>query len=185
MTTYLTREAAAKLGLCKTTLQRYINCGSISAPELKPMKGNPRFQRKSGRFREWTDLDIETARLELAAIRPKEAPKDLFSTTRAAQILRMPRSTLYVWMASGKVAGPSVTLRNAALPGSDRIWSSIRLWTREDIERVAILPYARANADSKRSHRRSRRTSHGMSNPALLPALLAAPSLKRSDNRKG
>lgn len=61
MRTYSTREAAEKLGITRVTLQRYIVKGLIIAPSVKSLGG--------GRFREWTDRDVEQVRKRLSKIK--------------------------------------------------------------------------------------------------------------------
>ena len=54
MAEYSTREAAKKLGLTLLTIQRYIAAKKIPAPAVRILGG--------GKFRVWTDKDIETVR---------------------------------------------------------------------------------------------------------------------------
>jgi len=54
MKEYSTREAAKKLGLSLLTIQRYIAAGKISVPPVRRLGG--------GKFRVWTDQDIEHVR---------------------------------------------------------------------------------------------------------------------------
>lgn len=61
MRTYTTREAAEKLGIDRVTLQRYIAKGLISVPAVRSLGG--------GKFREWTDRDVERVRKQLPKIR--------------------------------------------------------------------------------------------------------------------
>ena len=61
MRTYSTREAAQKLGIDRVTLQRYIVKKLISVPAMKSLGG--------GKFREWTDREIERVRKQLPKIR--------------------------------------------------------------------------------------------------------------------
>jgi excisionase family DNA binding protein len=60
MNQYSTREAAKKLGLDLTTVQRYIAAGKLPVPPVKTLGG--------GRFRVWTDRDIEKVRKILPKI---------------------------------------------------------------------------------------------------------------------
>ncbi len=62
MRQYTTNEAAAKLGVHRTTLQRWIAAKRIPAPEIQSIGG--------GLFRLWTEQDIKRAR---KAIRRREA----------------------------------------------------------------------------------------------------------------
>src|SRR5690348_16614139 len=135
MKTYLIREVAAKLGVHKVKIQAYINKGLISAPPLKPMKGDPRFPKHLhwGVFREWTDSEIEDTRRQLEAVRFREKQTALYSTKRVAEMLGIPRSSLLNAIHSGKIKGPSVTVKNASLPGSPKTYSSIQLWNDDDI----------------------------------------------------
>jgi len=52
MAEYSTREAAKKLGLTLLTIQRYIAAKKIPSPPVRTLGG--------GKFRVWTDKDIET-----------------------------------------------------------------------------------------------------------------------------
>ena len=54
MAEYSTREAAKKLGLTLLTIQRYIAAKKIPSPPVRILGG--------GKFRVWTDKDIETVR---------------------------------------------------------------------------------------------------------------------------
>ena len=54
MSQYSSREAAKKLGLHLATLQRYMAEGKIPAPLVQKLGG--------GKFRVWTDEDIERVR---------------------------------------------------------------------------------------------------------------------------
>ncbi len=60
MRNYSTREAAKHLGLDVRSIQRYITAGKISAPPVQNLGG--------GKFRVWTDQDIETVRQLLPKI---------------------------------------------------------------------------------------------------------------------
>jgi excisionase family DNA binding protein len=60
MKQYSTREAAKKLGLDVRSIQRYITAGKISAPLVQNLGG--------GKFRIWTDADIEHVRKLLPKI---------------------------------------------------------------------------------------------------------------------
>jgi predicted site-specific integrase-resolvase len=57
---YSTREAAKKLGLDIRSIQRYITKGKISAPPVQRLGG--------GKYRVWTDEDIERLRKILPKI---------------------------------------------------------------------------------------------------------------------
>ena len=61
MRTYSTREAARILGVDRITLQRYIAKKVVAAPPLRKLGG--------GRFREWTNRDIERVRKQLPKIK--------------------------------------------------------------------------------------------------------------------
>lgn len=61
MQTYSTREVAAKLGIDRVTLQRYIAQNLISVPPVKSLGG--------GQFREWTDRDVEKLRKQLPKVK--------------------------------------------------------------------------------------------------------------------
>ena len=52
MAEYSTREAAKKLGLTLLTIQRYIAAKKIPSPPVRILGG--------GKFRVWSDKDIET-----------------------------------------------------------------------------------------------------------------------------
>jgi excisionase family DNA binding protein len=60
MKQYSTREAAQKLGLDFRTMQRHIADGKIPAPPVQNLGG--------GKFRIWTDEDIEHVRQLLPKI---------------------------------------------------------------------------------------------------------------------
>ncbi len=60
MNEYSTREAAKKLGLSLLSIQRYIAAKKIPAPPVRTLGG--------GKFRIWTDQDIETVRQLLPKI---------------------------------------------------------------------------------------------------------------------
>ncbi len=60
MKQYSTREAAHKLELDVRSIQRYITAGKIPAPPAQNLGG--------GKFRVWTDQDIETVRQLLPKI---------------------------------------------------------------------------------------------------------------------
>jgi predicted site-specific integrase-resolvase len=60
MKQYSTREAAKKLGLDITSIQRYIKAGKIPVPPLQIVGG--------GKFRVWTQQDIEHVRKLLPKI---------------------------------------------------------------------------------------------------------------------
>jgi predicted DNA-binding transcriptional regulator AlpA len=60
MKQYSTREAAKKLGLDVRSIQRYITAGKIAAPPVQILGG--------GKFRVWTEPDIETVRQLLPKI---------------------------------------------------------------------------------------------------------------------
>jgi excisionase family DNA binding protein len=60
MKEYSTREAAKKLGLSLLTIQRYIAAGKIPVPPVRRLGG--------GKFRIWTDEDIEHVRQLLPKI---------------------------------------------------------------------------------------------------------------------
>jgi len=60
MKQYSTREAAKKLGLDVRSIQRYITAGKIAAPPVQILGG--------GKFRVWTEQDIETVRQLLPKI---------------------------------------------------------------------------------------------------------------------
>jgi len=60
MKQYSTREAAQKLGLDFRTMQRHIADGKIPAPPVQNLGG--------GKFRIWTDEDIENVRQLLPKI---------------------------------------------------------------------------------------------------------------------
>ena len=60
MKQYSTREAAQKLGLDFRTMQRHIADGKIPAPPVQNLGG--------GKFRVWTDEDIENVRQLLPKI---------------------------------------------------------------------------------------------------------------------
>ena len=60
MKEYSTREAAKKLGLSLLTIQRYIAAGKIPVPPVRRLGG--------GKFRIWTEQDIETVRQLLPKI---------------------------------------------------------------------------------------------------------------------
>ena len=60
MKEYSTREAAKKLGLSLLTIQRYIAAGKISVPPVRRLGG--------GKFRVWTDEDVEHVRQLLPKI---------------------------------------------------------------------------------------------------------------------
>jgi DNA-binding transcriptional MerR regulator len=57
---YSTREVAKKLGLDVKSIQRYIKAGKITPPPLQNLGG--------GKFRVWTDEDIEHVRKLLPKI---------------------------------------------------------------------------------------------------------------------
>ena len=57
---YSTREAAQQLGLDVRSIQRYIKAGKIPVPPLQNLGG--------GKFRVWTEADIETVRQLLPKI---------------------------------------------------------------------------------------------------------------------
>lgn len=61
MQTYSTREVASKLGIDRVTLQRYIAKNLILVPPVKSLGG--------GRFREWTDRDVEKLRKQLPKVK--------------------------------------------------------------------------------------------------------------------
>ena len=60
MKKYSTREAAAKLGLAWRTIQKYIALGKIPTPPVENIGG--------GKFRAWTEKDIERVRRILPKI---------------------------------------------------------------------------------------------------------------------
>jgi len=60
MPQYTTREAAKKLGLDVKSIQRYIKAGKMTPPPLQILGG--------GKFRVWTDEDIEHVRQLLPKI---------------------------------------------------------------------------------------------------------------------
>jgi predicted DNA-binding transcriptional regulator AlpA len=60
MKKYSTREAAKKLGLDVRSIQRYITAGKIAAPPVQILGG--------GKFRVWTEQEIETVRQLLPKI---------------------------------------------------------------------------------------------------------------------
>lgn len=60
MKQYSTREAATKLGLDLTTVQRYIAAGKIPVPPIRKFGG--------GKFRVWTEKDIENVQRILPKI---------------------------------------------------------------------------------------------------------------------
>ena len=60
MKQYSTREAAKKLGLDVKSIQRYIAAGRIAAPPVQILGG--------GKFRVWTEQDIERVRQLLPKI---------------------------------------------------------------------------------------------------------------------
>ena len=60
MKEYSTREAAKKLGLSLLTIQRYIAANKIPVPPVRKLGG--------GKFRVWTDQDIEKVREMLPKI---------------------------------------------------------------------------------------------------------------------
>jgi excisionase family DNA binding protein len=60
MNRYSTREAAEKLGLHLVTVQNYIAAGKIPAPAVQRVG--------AGKFRVWTDHDIEKVRKVLPKI---------------------------------------------------------------------------------------------------------------------
>jgi len=60
MKQYSTREAAKKLGLDVRSIQRYITAEKIAAPPVQILGG--------GKFRVWTEQDIETVRQLLPKI---------------------------------------------------------------------------------------------------------------------
>ena len=60
MNGYSTREAAKKLGISLTSLNRYIAARKISVPEVQQFGG--------GQLRIWTDSDIERVRALLPKI---------------------------------------------------------------------------------------------------------------------
>jgi DNA-binding transcriptional MerR regulator len=60
MKKYSTREAAEKLGLDWRTIQKYIALDKIPAPPVQKIGG--------GKFRAWTDKDIERVRKILPKI---------------------------------------------------------------------------------------------------------------------
>jgi excisionase family DNA binding protein len=60
MAEYSTREAAKKLGLTLLTIQRYIAAKKIPSPPVRILGG--------GKFRVWTDKDIEHVRQLLPKI---------------------------------------------------------------------------------------------------------------------
>ena len=57
---YSTREAAQQLGLDVRSIQRYIKAGKIPVPPLQNLGG--------GKFRVWTEAEIETVRQLLPKI---------------------------------------------------------------------------------------------------------------------
>jgi len=59
MNGYTTRQAAAKIGISHISLTRYIAARKIPAPTV---------QRFGGKFRVWTDQDIERVRKLLPKI---------------------------------------------------------------------------------------------------------------------
>ena len=61
MRTYSTSEVANKLKLNRVTLQRYIAKRVIPVPTLRRIG--------KGRYREWTDRDIERVRKQLPKIK--------------------------------------------------------------------------------------------------------------------
>jgi predicted DNA-binding transcriptional regulator AlpA len=60
MKQYSTREVAKKLGLDVRSIQRYITAGKIAAPPVQTLGG--------GKFRVWTEKDIEHVRQLLPKI---------------------------------------------------------------------------------------------------------------------
>jgi predicted site-specific integrase-resolvase len=60
MKQYSTREAAKKLGLDISSIQRYIKAGKIPVPPLQIVGG--------GKFRVWTEAEIEQVRKLLPKI---------------------------------------------------------------------------------------------------------------------
>ena len=60
MKKYSTREAAGKLGLAWRTIQKYIALDKIPAPPVENIGG--------GKFRAWTEKDIERVRRILPKI---------------------------------------------------------------------------------------------------------------------
>jgi len=60
MKQYSTREAAKKMGLDVRSIQRYITAGKIPAPPVQNLGG--------GKFRVWTEQDIELVRKLLPKI---------------------------------------------------------------------------------------------------------------------
>jgi predicted site-specific integrase-resolvase len=60
MKQYSTREAAKKLGLDISSIQRYIRAGKIPVPPMQKVGG--------GKFRVWTEKDIEHVRKLLPKI---------------------------------------------------------------------------------------------------------------------
>jgi predicted DNA-binding transcriptional regulator AlpA len=60
MKQYSTREAAKKLGLDVRSIQRYITTGKIPVPPIQTLGG--------GKFRVWTEQDIEHVRQVLPKI---------------------------------------------------------------------------------------------------------------------
>jgi len=60
MNGYTTRQAAAKIGISHISLTRYIAAKKIPAPKV---------QRFGGKFRVWTDEDIERVRKLLLKIK--------------------------------------------------------------------------------------------------------------------
>ena len=60
MNGYTTRQAAAKIGISHISLTRYIAARKIPAPKV---------QRFGGKFRVWTDEDIERVRKLLPKIK--------------------------------------------------------------------------------------------------------------------
>jgi predicted DNA-binding transcriptional regulator AlpA len=60
MKQYSTREAAKKLGMDISSIQRYIKAGKIPVPPLQKLGG--------GKFRVWTEAEIEHLRQLLPKI---------------------------------------------------------------------------------------------------------------------
>lgn len=81
MNGYSTREAAKKLGISLTSLNRYIAARKISVPEVQQFGG--------GQLRIWTDIDIERVR----ALLPKIANgrKTRYQKQRKKQTTRKPK----------------------------------------------------------------------------------------------
>jgi hypothetical protein len=159
--TYVTREAAQKLGILLPKLQSLINKGVVPAPPLKPRKDDPRFGALAyGQFREWTDKDIELARPHLPVRRqywqvaPEHQGQKLCSTERVAEKTGIPSSTLLNWVAAGKVAGPSIPVISGR-------WAGKRLWTDADIAALAgIKPHPYRQTTPAERKRRAAKQYH-------------------------